>query len=103
APPDVAFGGMLFDDELVGSGARGVLAGADYHRTEMGDAGFAAEYDLFIERRAGQVPVGAVQIGEAVILQAVIGGQLAGLGLWGRGKIEIGVHRQSLVSLRSPR
>jgi len=32
-----------------------VLAGADDHRAEMRDARLAAEHDLFIERRGGQV------------------------------------------------
>ena len=32
APPDAVFGGLLADHELVGRGARGVLAGVDQHR-----------------------------------------------------------------------
>jgi len=77
---------MLLDDELVGGGAGGVLAGADDHRAEMRDAGLAAEHDLFIERRGGQVPVDAVQIGQPMVLQAVNGGQFAGLGCAGDGR-----------------
>ena len=81
APPDVVFGGVLADDELVGRGARRVLAGVDHQRAQVRDARLAAEHDLLVQRRGRQVPVDAVQVRQAVVLQAVDAGQFAGFGL----------------------
>src|ERR1035438_8079680 len=80
-----------------------MFAGGDDDGAEMGDAGFTAEHDLLVQGCGGQIPVNAMEVGEAVVGQAINTGQLAGLGLRRRRKVEIRVHRQSLTSLRSPR
>src|ERR1039457_5849568 len=103
SPPDVVFSGLLADDELVGRGARGMFAGGHDDRAEMGNASLSPENNLLVQRRSGEIPVDAVQVGQPVVCQAINAGQLAGFGQRRRRKIEIWVHRQSLTSLRSPR
>ena len=58
-----------------------MLPGIHHHRAKVRNAPLAPKDDLFVQRRAGQIPVDPVQVGQAVVLQAVNRGQFAGLGL----------------------
>ena len=48
SPPDLLFGGLLAHYELIGRGARRVLAGAHHQRTQVRHAAFGAEDALLI-------------------------------------------------------
>ncbi len=103
APPDLLLGGLLAHHEFVGRGARRVFAGAHHQWPKVRQAALGAENALLIQRRRRQIPVDAPQIHQPMIGQAVSTGQLPCLLYRGRLHVEVDVHSQSLVSLRSPR
>ena len=103
APPDLLLGGLLAYHELVGRGARGVFAGVHHQRSEVRETALGTENALLVKRRRRQVPVGAPQIHQPMVGEAVGTGQLPCLFYCGRLHVEVDVHSQSLTSLRSPR
>ena len=102
-PPNLLLGRLLANHEFVGGGARRVFAGTHHQRSQVRQAALGAENAFLVKRRCGQVPVDAAQIHQTMVGQAVSAGQLPGLFNRGRLHVEVEVHSQSLVSLRSPR
>ena len=58
APPDVAFGRRLADDELVLRRAPGVLSGPHDERAVRGDDSLAVAHRVLVQLGGGQVAVG---------------------------------------------
>jgi len=108
APPDPFFGRGFADDEFVGGGAGGVFAGVDDEGAFLGDPAFAAEDGFLIESGSGEVPVDALEVVEAVVVDAVDGGGGGGVLLGWGGDVREDVHGgspyiQSRTRRRSPR
>ena len=53
----MGFGVGILDDEFVGGGAAGVLAGQDDQRAVLGDMTFAAADRFLVKRGRVQIPV----------------------------------------------
>ena len=56
-----------------------MFAGGHDNRAVFGDMALATEDDLLIQSFGWQVPIHFAQVGEAVVFQAIIGAQGAGL------------------------
>jgi hypothetical protein len=71
-PPDVLPAAALFHHELVVGRTPGMVARAHHERPHVGQRALMAQERLLVELGRRQVPVGGVQVVQAVVFQAVL-------------------------------
>ncbi len=82
-PPNAPFGACFAHDELVRCGARCVFSRVRDDGTAPRDTRLAPESNFFVKRFGRQVPVCHAQVGQAMVLQAVVASQCARFPLGG--------------------